>query len=118
MKATLRFRAARSMLRCLQFLVFRVQVEGLQRLPGEPPYILACNHLGWYDPFLLIACLPASPRIHFLGRRSAIENRALKRWMLRFLGGVIPAEGGDLEHLSTPLPRTLPPAAAVALFPQ
>ncbi|HKA10192.1 MAG TPA: lysophospholipid acyltransferase family protein [Candidatus Dormibacteraeota bacterium] len=118
MRATLRFRAARSILRRLLLSVFRVRVEGLERLPSEPPYVLACNHLGWLDPFLLIACLPASPRVHFLGKRSAIENRAFKRWILRFIGGVIPVESGKLEHLSAAVAEVLHEGGVVAIFPE
>lgn len=118
MRATLRFRAARSILRHSLLLLFRVRVEGLERLPSELPYILACNHLSWLDPFLLIACLPGSPRVHFLGKRSAIENRAFKRWTLRFIGGVIPVESGELKHLSAAVTGVLCGGGVVAIFPE
>jgi 1-acyl-sn-glycerol-3-phosphate acyltransferase len=70
-RAPLRFRLARCALRVILGAVLRVRVEGLDRLP-RGPHLLACNHLGWVDPFILIAWLPASPRLHFLGRRSAM----------------------------------------------
>jgi 1-acyl-sn-glycerol-3-phosphate acyltransferase len=67
MRPTLRFIAARALLRLILGSLFRVELVGLERLPAGP-HILACNHLSWVDPFLLLAYLPASPRIHYLGR--------------------------------------------------
>jgi 1-acyl-sn-glycerol-3-phosphate acyltransferase len=118
MRATLRFRAARRALRLLLGAVFRVRVEGLERLPAEGPYVLACNHLGWVDPFLLIGWLPAAPRLHFLGKRSAVHNRAFKRWVLAFMGGVIPVEGGQVEQLAAAVDGVLRRGGAVAIFPE
>jgi 1-acyl-sn-glycerol-3-phosphate acyltransferase len=116
-RAPLRFRAARRLLRLLLGAVFRVHVEGLERLP-DGPYLLACNHLSWVDPFLLLGWLPASPRIHFLGRRSAIYNRRWKRWVLDLMGGVIPVESGELRHLSDAVQAVLARRGVVAIFPE
>ena len=98
--------------------LFRVRVEGLSRLAAAGPYVLACNHLSWVDPFLLLAWLPASPRIHFLGRRSAVYNRPWKRWVLQVMGGVIPVESGELEHLSAAVGEVLGRGGVVAIFPE
>ena len=117
MRASLRFRAARALLRLLLGIVFRVQVEGSERLP-KGGYVLACNHLNWVDPFLLIAWLPASPRLHFLGRGSAMYNRFWKRWILAFIGGVIPVESGQVRQVSEAVGDVLRPGGAVALFPE
>lgn len=118
MRAPLRFRFARLLLRLILGSLFRVRLEGRERLPRGGAYLLACNHLSWVDPFLLLAWLPASPRIHFLGRRSAIYNRAWKRWALQFMGGVIPVESGDIEHLSEAVGGALGRGGAVAIFPE
>lgn len=118
MRAPLRFRLARFLLRVILGSVFRVRVEGLARLPTQGPYLPACNHLGWVDPFVLLAWLPASPRVHFLGRRAAIYNRAWKRWVLDFMGGVIPVESGDVAHLSEVVGAVLARGGVVAIFPE
>jgi 1-acyl-sn-glycerol-3-phosphate acyltransferase len=97
--------------------VFRVRVEGLDGLPAGP-HLLACNHLNWVDPFLLLAWLPASPRVHFLGRRSAIYNRRWKRWVLDVMGGVIPVEGGEIQHLTAAVRGVLERGGVVAIFPE
>ena len=44
----------------------RIHVEGRERLPGGPA-IYCFNHLGWVDPFILMAVLPFRPRLFFFG---------------------------------------------------
>ena len=116
-RAPLRFRAARALLRLLLGTVFRVRAEGLDRLPPGP-YVLASNHLSWVDPFLLLGWLPASPRVHFLGRRAAIYNRRWKRWLLAFMGGIIPVDSGEIRHLSVAVRGVLRHGGVAAIFPE
>lgn len=118
MRAPLRFRLARRLLRLILGSLFRVELRGEALLPGRGPYLLACNHLSWADPFLLLGWLPPSPRLHFLGRRSAVYNRFWKRWVLQFMGGVIPVESGDLEHLSEAVGGVLARGGVVGIFPE
>lgn len=116
-RAPLRFRFARGLLRLLLGTVFRVRIEGLDRLPAGP-YVLASNHLSWVDPFLLLGWLPASPRVHFLGRRAAIYNRRWKRWVLALMGGIIPVESGEIRHLSAAVRGVLEHGGVAAIFPE
>jgi 1-acyl-sn-glycerol-3-phosphate acyltransferase len=104
-------------LRLLLGTVFRVRAEGLDRLPPGP-YVLASNHLSWVDPFLLLGWLPASPRVHFLGRRGAIYNRRWKRWVLAFMGGIIPVDSGEIRHLSVAVRGVLQHGGVAAIFPE
>jgi 1-acyl-sn-glycerol-3-phosphate acyltransferase len=115
--APVRFRAARAVLRLLLGTVFQVRAEGLDRLPPGP-YVLASNHLSWVDPFLLLAWLPASPRVHFLGRRGAIYNRLWKRWLLALMGGIIPVDSGEIRHLSVAVRGVLQHGGVAAIFPE
>jgi len=116
-RAPLRFRGARALLRLLLGTVFHVCTEGLDRLPTGP-YVLASNHLSWVDPFLLLGWLPASPRVHFLGRRVAIYNRWWKRWVLSFMGGIIPVDSGEIRHLATAVRGVLRHGGVAAIFPE
>jgi 1-acyl-sn-glycerol-3-phosphate acyltransferase len=117
-RAPLRFRFARFLLRVILGSLFQIELLASERLPSASAYLLACNHLSWVDPFLLLAWLPPSPRIHFLGRRSAIYNRGFKRWVLQFMGGVIPVESGDIDHLSEAVGGVLARGGVVAIFPE
>jgi 1-acyl-sn-glycerol-3-phosphate acyltransferase len=117
-EAPLRFRLARMLLRVILGSLFQVRLEGGERLPQRGPYLLACNHLSWVDPFLMIAWLPPAPRVHFLGRRSAIYNRTWKRWVLDLMGGVIPVESGEIDQLGAAVGKVLPRGGVVAIFPE
>lgn len=116
-RAPRRFRAARALLRLLLGAIFRVRADGLERLPPGP-YVLASNHLSWVDPFLLLGWLPASPRVHFLGRRAAIYNRWWKRLVLQFMGGIIPVDSGEVRHLSVAVRGVLQHGGVAAIFPE
>lgn len=80
-------RFARGFVRAVFALLFRSRLEG--QLPATGPYLLVANHQGWADAFLLIALLPAEPRLYFIGDLKGISQTWWKRLVLRWLGGVV-----------------------------
>jgi len=80
-------RAARGLLRLSLGRLFRLRLVG--EPPGQGPYLLIANHQGWADPFVLIALLPAEPRIHFLGDRTAVRSHWWKRLAIAAVGGLV-----------------------------
>jgi 1-acyl-sn-glycerol-3-phosphate acyltransferase len=117
MRTPRRFRAARLLLRWILGRLFQVELVGLANVGGGP-YLLSCNHLSWVDPFLLLAWLPVAPRVHMLGSRKAIYNRRFKRWVLDFMGGVIPVDHGQPDKIGEAVAFVLEAGGAVALFPE
>lgn len=87
------FRLLRVLGRGLFRSLFALEVEGLDRVPASGGYVLACNHLSWIDPLLLMACLPAEPRIHFV---AAAEYTVAGPWpiplLVKRVGGIIPVD--------------------------
>lgn len=81
----------RWVLRTFIHTLFRVRVENLERIP-EKPAILAANHLHHIDPLLLLGELPTHPQYYVLGDARTLYNKWWKRFILRFVGGVIPLE--------------------------
>src|SRR5918912_1509701 len=69
----LRDRVARCVIRLLLAVLFRIQVDGRERIPAGRPLICAANHLSWLDPFLLMAILPLAPRRYAIGNASAVR---------------------------------------------
>ena len=65
-------------------LFARVRLVGREHLPPGP-YVACFNHLSWADPIVLVAALPASPRVWFFGPKEddmmapGLRNR-LMRW--------------------------------------
>jgi len=86
---TLRYRLVRWLARAVVRLLFDVHVEGLGSWPAAP-FLLACNHHSGWDPIIVIAVTPATPRITWFGPREADFSRGFKNRAMTFIGGVIP----------------------------
>jgi len=68
----------------------RIEVEGREHVPaGEPLIVAGGPHRNWIDGFLLIAALPAEPRLVFLASEN-VADRWWRRAVLRLVGGVEP----------------------------
>jgi 1-acyl-sn-glycerol-3-phosphate acyltransferase len=92
-EANLPFRVLRIVGRGLLRSLFHIEIDGLDRLPAGGGYLLACNHLSWIDPLVLMAHLPAAPRVHYL---AAAEYTTEGPWLIRkvidLAGGIIPVD--------------------------
>jgi 1-acyl-sn-glycerol-3-phosphate acyltransferase len=75
--------------RLLVRLLFRIRVTGLEHWP-EAPFQLVANHHNGFDPLLVIAVSPLTPRITWFGPREADFSRGFKNRVMVFFGGVIP----------------------------
>ena len=118
--ATIQFRVARRVGRFLLARSFQVQVEGLQHIP-RGSYLLAANHLGRMDPFLILATFPPHPRIHFLAAWETSQDSPWKRFLSTFYGGVIPVRRGQGtldEAALRSVEQVLAEGGIVALFPE
>ena len=70
--------------RAIRFLLFRVEVSGLQNLPASGPYIVSPNHQSYLDPFLLCPMMPFSifRQVFFVGAVEYFET-AFTKWFAR-----------------------------------
>lgn len=62
-------------------LLCRLEIEGRENLPDGGGYILASNHLKWYDPVLLPMYL--RPQISFAAKSELFKNPILRQIMIR-----------------------------------
>ena len=117
--ATLQFRIARRVARSILARAFQIETEGFDRIP-RGNYILAANHLGRLDPFLILATFPPHPRIHFLAAWETSQG-SRKRFLSTFFGGLIPVRRGqgrlDEDALAA-VHQVLRQGGVVALFPE
>ena len=109
-------RFARGVVRMILERLFRIRLEG--RLPESGPYLLVANHQGWADAFLLIALLPAEPRLYFVGDLHGISQTWWKRAVLRWLGGVVAVQrdGSSERDAIEIILRLLAQGAVVGIF--
>ncbi|TMB54192.1 MAG: 1-acyl-sn-glycerol-3-phosphate acyltransferase [Chloroflexi bacterium] len=86
---TPRYRFMRWGNRLMVRLLFEVRAEGLERWPAAPFCLVLNHHNGW-DPLLVIAVAPATPRVTWFGPKEADFSRGFKNRLMAFFGGVIP----------------------------
>jgi 1-acyl-sn-glycerol-3-phosphate acyltransferase len=75
--------------RALVRLLFDVEADGLEAWPAAPFCLVVNHHNGW-DPMLVMAVTPLSPRITWFGPKEADFSRGFKNRVMAFFGGVIP----------------------------
>lgn len=52
------YRAAQALVRALWPIFGRLDVEGIEHVPGEGPFLLIANHQSYLDPILIQAIVP------------------------------------------------------------
>src|ERR1700730_7320710 len=89
-EATFAYRAVRLWAVPLLHALFRIRVEGRERIPTDTAYVLIANHLNWLDSFAILATFPAEPRVHFLGDTTTLVTRKVQWALVKSVGGYIP----------------------------
>lgn len=77
-------------------LALRIKCEGVENIPKEGSFILACNHIHFVDPAVLLAFFPRP--IHFMAKAEAFKNK-LAAWFLTHLN-VFPVNRGRSDKSS------------------
>ena len=99
----------------------RIRVVGREYLPPEgEPVVVACNHIGWIDPFAIIAALGPKHKVVFLAAREHVEKRRVLDWLLTRLGAVIKVERTSLmqREVLRAAEASIRGGATIAIFPE
>ncbi len=78
----------------------RLRVEGLERLPPGPS-LLCLNHLSWVDPLVVIAALPARPRLQFFGPKEEDMSIGARNRLMTWSGTAVPFRPEKSDLLAT-----------------
>jgi 1-acyl-sn-glycerol-3-phosphate acyltransferase len=115
-RRTLRYWIARIVIAGLTRAYLRVRLEGRDRLPVGPA-IYCFNHLGWADPFVLMAVLPFRPRIFFFGPKEQDMGVGARNRAMAWTGTPIPfrPEKDDLLRSTRRVQQVLAGGAVVAI---
>lgn len=96
--------------------LFRIRVEGRQRLPGGA-VVICFNHQSWVDPFVLMATLPWRPRLYFFGPKEADMSTGTRNRVMKWTGTAVPfkPEKRDLREASRRVAAILDAGAVLAI---
>jgi 1-acyl-sn-glycerol-3-phosphate acyltransferase len=109
------FISARFVVVPLLRIFVRIRIRGIRHVPKRGGAIVICNHLGWFDPLLLLA---SSPRpILFMAKEEVLNVRVVKWFALQ--AGVFPVKRGRpdrsaLRHAQSRLADGL----LIGMFPE
>jgi 1-acyl-sn-glycerol-3-phosphate acyltransferase len=111
-----RLRITRWVARLLVLPLFRLRVEGRTRLPAAPS-VVVFNHLDWIDPFVLVAAMPAAPRLVFFGPREDDMTTGGRNRLMRWAGNCVPYRPGnrDMVHAIRRVEELLATDAVLAI---
>lgn len=62
-----------SLTRVISKLVFRIKVTGQEHFPQSGGFILATNHISWYDPLLVGSWAPR--QVYFFAKQELFANK-------------------------------------------
>ena len=115
-RRTVRYWIARIVLAILVRAYLRIQIEGHEHLPVGPA-VYCFNHLGWADPFVLIAVLPFRPRLYFFGPKEDDMAKGARNRVMAWTGTPIPFRPGkdDLLRVTRTVHDVLAGGAVVAI---
>jgi 1-acyl-sn-glycerol-3-phosphate acyltransferase len=99
-RRTVRYWAVKVVLSGVVRVYVRLRVEGLDRLPPGPA-LLCANHQSWTDPFVLIAALPAKPRLYWFGPREEDMTAGGRNRMMLWAGTAVPFKPAKSDLLGT-----------------
>lgn len=97
-RLTLRYWFSRVVVAVLTRAYLRIRIVDRPRLPGGPA-IYCFNHLGWSDPFVLMAVLPFRPRLFFFGPKEEDMQSGGRNRLMAWTGSAIPYKPGKDDLL-------------------
>ena len=93
----------------------RLEIKGLENVPPHGPVILACNHLSYTDPPLLVVTIPRP--LFFVGKKELFGNPLTRLIMHSFHVSPIDRSSSGLDAVRI-LTRHLEKDRTVVIFPE
>lgn len=113
----LAYRVLKIVLGGLLRILYRVRVEGVERLPAGGPVVLAANHVSFLDSLIIPLVVPR--RVTYLAKGEYWES-AKTRWFFNMVGQ-IPVRRGDAASAEAAIEagcRVLGAEGALGIYPE
>jgi 1-acyl-sn-glycerol-3-phosphate acyltransferase len=92
-------------------------VRGWSNLP-HGQFIVCTNHLGWFDPFLVVLFFPMEPRIYILADHEAVGRTGFRAAMMRFMQVVVTRDLEKPAQALRGLQDIMERGGSVLIFPE
>ncbi|MBU8934649.1 MAG: 1-acyl-sn-glycerol-3-phosphate acyltransferase [candidate division Zixibacteria bacterium] len=73
-----------------------LRIEGQEHIPRDGGFLLATNHISYYDPPLVGSCVPRE--VYFFAKQELFRNPLVKRLLLRV--NALPVNRGAVDRQS------------------
>lgn len=103
------------MIRNLAKLIFRMKIIDKVNIPSKGPFILACNHISYFDPPLVGSSFKRE--VHFMAKKELFRNRLFGRLIAHFNAHPINRNGFDKSAIET-VSGILNSEQGVMIFPE
>ncbi len=111
----LHYRLGWTLARLMSVLVFRVRVSGRENLPKDGGFILALNHISYYDPPLAGSWVPRE--LYFFAKKELFKHR-LPAAVLRSVNA-LPVKRGSIDRQAISLAlQAINRGYGLTLFPE
>lgn len=91
------FVLCREITRVFYHSIYDIRFEGVENIPQKKGYIIACNHLYYFDPILLTFRI--RDWVHYLGK-AELFDLPLVGWLFGAVGGIRVDRGrGDISAI-------------------
>ncbi|MGH8014912.1 MAG: lysophospholipid acyltransferase family protein [Candidatus Zixiibacteriota bacterium] len=101
--------------RIVATIVFRVKIKGAENIPREGGFILASNHISYYDPPLVGCCI--SREVYFFAKRELFRFKPFGAILLRVNARPVNRAGVDRAAIETAI-EILKSGNGLTVFPE
>lgn len=108
--------AIRKVFRVIYRVCYRWQVQGIENIPLEQPFIICANHISWWDP-PLVACLVSHKPVRFMAKEELFRLPALGWLLPRVYAFPVRRGSADRRAITTAL-HALRNGGILGLFPE
>ncbi|MFC5403838.1 lysophospholipid acyltransferase family protein [Cohnella soli] len=109
------YRIARALLRAIYFLLYRLEVRGVDQIPREGPVVLCSNHKSLQDPITLGVYVPR--KVHYMAKEELFKVPLFGR-LIRALGAFPVKRGGVSKEAIRTAIALLQSGKVMGIFPE